>query len=47
METEAIIGFAVVAAAVITLVGFGLWSRRAINRIARDKLGSLREILKR
>ena len=47
METEALIGFSIVAAAVIVLIGFGLWSRRSINRIARKKLGSLREILKR
>ena len=44
MEIEAIIGFSIAAAAVIILISFGLWSRRSINRIARNKLSSLREI---
>jgi hypothetical protein len=44
MEAEAIIGFAIAGVALCLLISFGLWSRRTINRISRNKTGNLREI---
>ena len=46
MDGEVVIGFAVVAGALGVIVYLVLWSQRSIDRIARRRLGSAREILK-
>ena len=46
MDREVLIGFAVVAGALGLIVYLVVWSRRTIERIARKRLGSAREILR-
>ena len=46
MDIEVLIGFAVVAGALGLIVYLVVWSRRTIERIARKRLRSAREILR-
>jgi hypothetical protein len=46
METDAILGCIIVAISVIVMIALVFWSRRTINRIARNGGGSVREILR-
>ena len=46
MHRSVWIGFAVVAAALGAITWLVFWSRRTIDRIARNRLASAREILK-
>ena len=45
METDAIIGCIVTAAALCSIIGITLWSRKTINWIARSDAESAREII--
>jgi len=46
MNAEAIVGTFIVVAALALLVGMVVWSRQAIERIARRRLKSVRDIVK-
>jgi uncharacterized membrane protein (DUF4010 family) len=46
MDADAVIGIIVIAAALGLLTGLVLWSRRRIQRIARNGFGSARAIEK-
>jgi len=46
LELDAVIGIAVLALALGVLVALTFWSRRTIERIARRRLGSLRDFLR-
>ena len=46
MSGDTLLGCAVIACALGVIVGLTLWSRRAIDWIARSRAGSAREILK-
>ena len=44
MRLDALIGFAVVACALVVIIALALWSRRRINRIAKMRPGTARDI---
>jgi hypothetical protein len=46
MELDAIAGALVLLIAISLITGLVLWSRRTVDRIARDKLRHLRDIKK-
>jgi hypothetical protein len=46
VELDAIVGIVILALALSLLTFLTFWSRRAIDRIARKHLASLREVIK-
>jgi uncharacterized iron-regulated membrane protein len=46
MQTDIIVGVVILAGALLVLLGFTVWSRRRIERIANRGGGTAREILK-
>jgi len=46
MNTTILVGCILVAAALVVMVLLVLWSRRTINRIARERLHSARDIVR-
>jgi hypothetical protein len=44
MNLDELIGFAVIVVALLVTIALALWSRWRINRIAKSKLGTLRDI---
>jgi hypothetical protein len=46
MEIDNLLGWAIVAAALVAITYLVLWSRSMIGRIANKKLATIREIVK-
>ena len=44
MNLDELIGFAVIVIALLSTITLALWSRWRINRIAKKRLGALRDI---
>ena len=44
MEVEALVGWIIVAVALVTITTLALWSRHKINKIAKRGYGTAREI---